>query len=297
MRLEGKVALVTGATHGIGTTILERLAQEGAAVVFTGRSADQGEALADRLRSEGRAVRFARGNVGQERDVEAAVAAAVEEFGTLTTVVNNAAATDLTGPGRPDNHVEEIDGATFEAVMRTGVFGVLWTSKHAIPHMKEAGGGAIINISAASSVRAIEGRPAYQASKGAINALTRQMAVDYGLFGIRSNAIIVGFTPTGGDVITRNGAKRGLHQRRQTGHSVAASGLTERHRQRMRLPRVRRGGVRQRGPPTDRRRPHLQARHPRHLGPERHRRELDDCPTGEDARLDSAVGHRTGGIR
>jgi NAD(P)-dependent dehydrogenase (short-subunit alcohol dehydrogenase family) len=87
--------------------------------------------------------------------------------------------------------------------MRTGVFGLLWTSKYAIPHLKAAGGGAIINISAASSIRAIDGRSAYQASKGAVNALTRQLAVDYGLFGIRSNAIVVGFTPTGGEVITK----------------------------------------------------------------------------------------------
>ena len=203
MRLKGLVALVTGATYGIGTTIVERLAEEGAAVVFTGRSADKGEELQVRLRAEGRDVRFVQGSVAEEDDVRAAVAAAVDEFGKLTTVVNNAAATDLTGPGRPDNHVDEIDNATFEAVMRTGVFGVLWTSKHAIPHMKAAGGGAIINISAASSIRAIDGRPAYQASKGAVNALTRQMAVDYGLSGIRSNAIIVGFTPTGGEVITK----------------------------------------------------------------------------------------------
>jgi 3-oxoacyl-[acyl-carrier protein] reductase len=155
MRLNGKVALVTGATYGIGATILERLAEEGAAVVFTGRSADKGEALEGRLRGEGRAVRFARGRVAQEEEVEAAVAAAVDEFGTITTVVNNAAATDLTGPGRPDSHVEEIANDTFEAVMRTGLFGVLWTSKHAIPYMKEAGGGAIINISAASSRRRV----------------------------------------------------------------------------------------------------------------------------------------------
>jgi meso-butanediol dehydrogenase / (S,S)-butanediol dehydrogenase / diacetyl reductase len=203
MRLTGKVALVTGATYGIGTTILERLAEEGAAVVFTGRSADKGQALEGRLRGEGRKVRFAQGSVADEKDVQAAIALVVDEFGTITTVVNNAAATDLTGPGRPDSHVEEIDSDTFEAVMRTGLFGVLWTSKYAIPHMKKGNGGAIINISAASSLRAIEGRPAYQASKGAINALTRQMAVDYGLFGIRSNAIIVGFTPTGGEVITK----------------------------------------------------------------------------------------------
>jgi 3-oxoacyl-[acyl-carrier protein] reductase len=203
MRLEGKIALVTGATYGIGTTILERLAQEGAAVVFTGRSADLGAALEERLRGEGHRVQFAHGSVAVEADVQAAVQAAVDSYGGLTTVVNNAAATDMTGPGRPDSHVAEISNEAFDTVLHTGVHSVLWTAKYAIGHMRAAGGGTIINISAASSVRAIEGRPAYQASKGAVNALTRQLAVDYGLDGIRCNAIIVGFTPTGGEIITK----------------------------------------------------------------------------------------------
>jgi NAD(P)-dependent dehydrogenase (short-subunit alcohol dehydrogenase family) len=203
MRLEGKVALVTGATYGIGTTILERLAEEGAAVVFTGRSADKGPPIEERLRGLGHRVLFVQGSVAVEADVQAAVNAAVDTFGSLTTVVNNAAATDTTGPGGADSHVLEISNEAFDTVLRTGVYGVLWTSKYAIPHMRAAGGGAIINISAASSIRAIDGRPAYQASKGAVNALTRQMAVDYGLDGIRSNAIIVGFTPTGGDIMNK----------------------------------------------------------------------------------------------
>ena len=202
-RLQGKVALVSGATYGIGTTIAERLAEEGASVVFTGRSKDKGEAMQQRLRDLGHKVLFAHGSVGVETDVQAAIALAVTTYGSLTTVVNNAAATDSTGPGRPDTHVEEITTAAFETVMLTGVYGVLWTSKYAIPHLRAAGGGAIINISAASSIRAIDGRPAYQASKGAVNSLTRQMAVDYGLDGIRSNAIIVGFTPTGGEIMDK----------------------------------------------------------------------------------------------
>lgn len=203
MRLDGKVVLVTGATYGIGTTILERMAEEGASVVFTGRSADKGKEVEERLVAQGRSVHFIRGSVTEEGEVEAAVAATVERYGSLTTVVNNAAATDVSRPGGGDSHVDIIDAETFDRVVRVALFGVLFTSKHAIPHMKEAGGGAIINISAASSLRSIEGRPAYQASKGAVNSLTRQMAVDYGPFGIRSNAIIVGFTPTGGEIITK----------------------------------------------------------------------------------------------
>jgi meso-butanediol dehydrogenase / (S,S)-butanediol dehydrogenase / diacetyl reductase len=203
MRLEGKVALVTGATYGIGTTIVERFAQEGAAVVFTGRSADKGEALQAEFRSRQLRVSFSHGDAAVEADVRQAVAATVDAYGPITTVVNNAAATDITRPGGGDTHVADITNEAFDAVWHVGVHGVLWTSKYALPHMQRAGGGSIINISAASSVRAIEGRPAYQASKGAINALTRQIAVDYGPQGIRCNAIIVGFTPTGGEVITK----------------------------------------------------------------------------------------------
>lgn len=203
MRLEDKVAIVTGGTYGIGAGIVERLAEEGCVVAFTGRTRDKGEALQKTLEEEGRSVLFLQGSVADEDDVKSAVEATVARFGRLTTLVNNAAATDTTGPGKPDSHVTEIPNEAFDKVIRTGVNAVLWTCKYSIPHMIEAGGGAIINISAASSIRAIDGRPAYQASKGAVNALTRQVAVDYGVSGIRSNAIIVGFTPTGGDVITK----------------------------------------------------------------------------------------------
>jgi meso-butanediol dehydrogenase / (S,S)-butanediol dehydrogenase / diacetyl reductase len=203
MRLQGKVALVTGATYGIGTKIVERMAEEGASVVFTGRSADKGEALEERFRSQGLAVTFAEGDVAVEADVQRAIDLAVSTYGAMTTVVNNAAATDVTRPGGGDSHITEIDDESFDRVIRVGINSVLYTARHAIPHMQAAGGGAIINISAASSIRSIEGRPAYQASKGAVNSLTRQIAVDYGPIGVRCNAIIVGFTPTGGEIISK----------------------------------------------------------------------------------------------
>ena len=79
---------------------------------------------------------------------------------------------------------------------------MFWASKYAIPHMRAAGSGSIINISASSSVLSVPSRPAYQASKGAINALTRQMALDYGKENIRTNAIIVGFIFTGSETMT-----------------------------------------------------------------------------------------------
>ncbi|MCW2528407.1 MAG: putative oxidoreductase, short-chain dehydrogenase/reductase [Pseudonocardiales bacterium] len=198
MRLSGKVTLVTGGTRGIGRTLVERFAEAGSAVVFTGRSKDAGDQVEAEARERGLNVRFANGSAMDEGDVQAAVELAVSEFGSLTTIVNNAAATHLTGPGRPDTRVTDITTEVFDEVMRVGLYGTFWACKYGIPHMVAAGGGAIINISAASSTLAIQGRPAYQASKGAINSLTRQMAVDYGKQSIRSNAIIVGFTNTGG---------------------------------------------------------------------------------------------------
>ena len=197
MRLQGKVALVMGGSRGIGAGIVERLAEAGASVVFTGRAEDTGRALEAALRAKGLETAFVRGSIIEEAEVRAAVDETVARYGRLTTLVNNAAATDTTGPGKADTHITEISNEAFDKVVKTGIHGVFWSCKYAIPHMQAAGGGSIINISASSSVRAIDGRPAYQASKGGVNALTRQIAVDYGRHGVRSNAIIVGFTFTG----------------------------------------------------------------------------------------------------
>jgi len=195
MRLEGKVALVTGGTRGIGRGIVEMLAKEGAAVAFTGRSEDRGRQVEAMVQAAGGRSLYIRADNAIEHEVAGAVRAAVEAFGHLTTLVNNAISDDA-GSGR-DTHVDLMDNETFDNIMQVSLKGTFWASKYAIPEMRRAGGGSIVNISASSSKQALPERPAYQASKGAINALTRQMAVDYGKENIRSNAIIVGFIFTG----------------------------------------------------------------------------------------------------
>jgi NAD(P)-dependent dehydrogenase (short-subunit alcohol dehydrogenase family) len=203
MRLARKTALVSGGSRGIGRAIVQRLAEEGAEVVFTGRNAETGRALEKECVDAGHSVKFVVADSAVEDDVQSVVAATIETFGGLSILVNNAAATDMTGPGKPDSNVADIENYAVEAVLRTGLMGTLWACKYAIRHMRENGGGSIVNISAASSVLAIKGRPAYQASKGAINALTRQMSVDYGPDNIRVNAIVVGFINTGGPAISK----------------------------------------------------------------------------------------------
>jgi NAD(P)-dependent dehydrogenase (short-subunit alcohol dehydrogenase family) len=195
VRLEGKVALVTGGTRGIGRGIVEMLAAEGAAVAFTGRSEDKGLEVARGVRDAGGRARFVRADNGVEEEVAAAVRTTVDEFGLLTTLVNNAISDDA-GSGK-DNHVDTIDNETFENIMRIALLGTVWATKYAIPEMRKAGTGSIVNISASSSKLALPERPAYQASKGAINSLTRQLAADYGKERIRANTIIVGFVFTG----------------------------------------------------------------------------------------------------
>jgi NAD(P)-dependent dehydrogenase (short-subunit alcohol dehydrogenase family) len=199
MRLEGKVALVTGGTRGIGRGIVEMLAAQGAAVAFTGRSQEAGHEVEAGVAASGGRVLYLNADSGNEADVVAAVAATVERFGRLTTLVNSAISDDASS-GR-DSHVDLVDNDTFGNIMRIALMGTFWACKYAIPHMRAAGSGSIVNISASSSRSALPERPAYHASKGAINAMTRQLAVDYGKDNIRANTIIVGFIYTGSPVM------------------------------------------------------------------------------------------------
>jgi len=196
-RLAGKVALVTGGTRGIGRGIVEMFAAQGAAVTFTGRTKELGAEVEKAVANAGGRAVFHPADSGVEAELAGAVRATVERFGSLTTLVNNAISTDDVGSGK-DSHVDQIDNDTLEGIMRVALYGTIWGCKYAIPEMRKAGSGSIINISASSSKGAMPHRPAYHASKGAINSLTRQMAVDYGKEDIRANAIITGFIRNGG---------------------------------------------------------------------------------------------------
>nr|WP_286711092.1 SDR family oxidoreductase [Sphingomonas sp. 67-41] len=142
-------------------------------------------------------VTFIVSDVSIEDDVRAAIETTVATYGRLDILVNNAAATDIAGAGKRDTHVAELETEVWDQTFRVAAYGTFWMSKYAIPHMRAAGGGSIVNITAASSTRAITGRPSYQASKGAVNALTRQLAIDYAPESIRCNAVVVGFINTG----------------------------------------------------------------------------------------------------
>jgi len=198
-RLDGKVAIVTGSTRGIGRAIAIAFAREGASVALTGRDRDRGAQVVGEIRDAGGDgdAEFLPADLGRQDDVRQMVEGAAQRFGRITTLVNNAAATDRIGPGRGDATVARSDEDAWRAILAIGLDGLRWSCQYAIPHMIEAGGGSIINISAHAGVRGVPGFAAYTASKGAMNALTRALAVEHGADGIRCNAISAGFVQSG----------------------------------------------------------------------------------------------------
>lgn len=189
--LQGKVAIVTGATGEMGGTVADRLAEEGAILLCCGRNVERGEAVVARNQGRGSQAQFLRTDVGVEQDVRNAIDAALERFGRLDVVVNLAAATDLGRAGGLRIATEETN-ESFQSQLTINLLGPLWFYKYAIPEMQKSGGGNFINISTLSATKATKGLGAYAVSKAALESLSRQVAIDYGNSNIRSNCIALG---------------------------------------------------------------------------------------------------------
>ena len=187
-RLAGEVAIVTGSTAGLGREIASRFAAEGAKVIVTGRDAGRGAAVTKTITDDGGDAVFVPADVADEEACGALVASAVERFGSLTVLVNNAVRTE---PG--DGPVGVVSTADWDAVLRVNVTAVMWLCRHAVAAMGTAGHGSIVNISSRAAARGTPGLAAYTASKGALEALTRSIAVDYAAADIRCNTISPGY--------------------------------------------------------------------------------------------------------
>jgi NAD(P)-dependent dehydrogenase (short-subunit alcohol dehydrogenase family) len=185
MRLGGKVALITGGGSGMGKVASELFASEGASVVLTDVNDEAGEAIAGAI---GERARYVHADVSQEQEAEAMVAATVEAFGRLDVLYNNAGIMPM-----GDGSVTDNDTAIWDEVLAVNVKGVAFGCKHGIPAMLEHGGGSIINVASfVAWMGAATPQTAYTASKGAVLAMTREIAVEYARAGIRCNALCPG---------------------------------------------------------------------------------------------------------
>jgi NAD(P)-dependent dehydrogenase (short-subunit alcohol dehydrogenase family) len=183
MRLNGKVALVTGAAQGIGLACAEAFLAEGAKVVLADSNAEKGRLAADRLRAGGAHAVFTRCDVAKKSEVEAAVALAVAEFGALDILVANAGIVHAA-------EFLDLEEADFDRVIAVNLKGVFLAGQAAARQMvKQGRAGCIINMSSVNAVLAIPNQVPYVVSKGGTNQLTKVMALSLAPHGIRVNGI------------------------------------------------------------------------------------------------------------
>jgi 7-alpha-hydroxysteroid dehydrogenase len=187
-KLDGQVAVVTGAAAGIGRGIARLFAEAGAAVVVTDLKREGAEAVAAEIMQHGGKAIGLECNVTKEEHLTAAVDAAVTRFGKLTILVNNA------GGGGPKPF--DMPMGDFEWAYQLNVFSLFRLTQLAAPHMKAAGGGAVLNISSMAGENRNVRMASYGSSKAAVNHLTRNIAFDLGPMGIRVNCIAPGAIKT-----------------------------------------------------------------------------------------------------
>jgi NAD(P)-dependent dehydrogenase (short-subunit alcohol dehydrogenase family) len=184
-RFDGKVAIVTGSTQGLGEGIAMRLAREGARVVINGRSQAKGDAVLERLRQIGADAIFVQADVSHADEARSVVDSALARFGRLDFLINNAQA--------QSPHVETEAPATeryLDETLRSGLYASLWTSQAALTPMRATGGGRIINFASINGVFGAKYGAAYNACKEAIQGLTRTLANEWGQHNITVNTVL-----------------------------------------------------------------------------------------------------------
>jgi len=201
MRLQGKVALVTGASLGIGRSIATLLAREGAKVAVTDIKVEEGQKVVDEITAAGGDAAFWALDVTSEDAIKRVFGETQERYGDITVLVNNAG---IAGVNKPTHEIEESE---WDALMKVNVNGVFLCTKHVIPQMLSAGHGSIINLSSIYGLIGNADIPPYHASKGAVRLMTKNDALLYAKNNIRVNSIHPAFiwTPLVEDFLAAQG--------------------------------------------------------------------------------------------
>ncbi len=190
-RLDGKVAVITGATSGIGAVTARLFAREGARVVTAARSTGRGEALAGEIVADGGESVFVQTDVSEPESVDAAFETVFKRYGRLDVLFNNAG-----GSSSADGPLTSAPLEEFWRCLKLDLFGTWLCSRAAIPLMQQSGGGSIVNSASIVAEMGIPNRDAYTAAKGGIVALTRSMAVEFAKDRIRVNVVVPGAVAT-----------------------------------------------------------------------------------------------------
>ncbi len=186
-RLQGKVAVITGGALGIGRATALRMAEEGAAVAICDLLVDKASAFADELTAQGHRAAAWRLDVSNETEVARVMAEVAARFGRIDVLVNNAG---VAGASKPTDQITE---AEWDFVQAINVKGVFFCTKHAIPHLRRAGAGSIINLSSIYGLVGAPDVPPYHASKGAVRLMSKTDALIYAPEKIRVNSVHPGF--------------------------------------------------------------------------------------------------------
>ncbi|HTM70450.1 MAG TPA: glucose 1-dehydrogenase [Luteimonas sp.] len=186
-RVGNRICIVTGAAQGIGRACALRLAEEGAQLALFDVIDDPGRSLASELERRGLSARYWHVDVSSEASVKAAIDGVAEHFGGIHVLVNNAGISGATAP------TDQLTEAEWDQVQAINVKGVFFCTKHVIPHLRQAGGGSIVNLSSIYGLVGAADVPAYHASKAAVAMMAKNDALIYAPDGIRVNSIHPGF--------------------------------------------------------------------------------------------------------